>query len=202
MEDLCYTNMAMNRVTVQKIGLALSIIIVLNLFFNYGIYTFYPSPKYEDFCTEEITRKAYDTKESCEAIGGVWITSFSQEFGGERAVPIKPEGEAEFKSYCDATFTCRENWQDIRSIYNRNVFIILVILGLLSVIAGLFAASVSAVSSGLLYGGFISFFIGTVRFWSDMNEYLRFIILGIVLVVLIVIGYKKLNDRKESVDRD
>ena len=190
--------MSIDRIMIQKIGLALSIIIVLNLFFNYGIYSFYPTPKYEDFCSEELSRTIYDTRGSCEGVGGTWIERYTDIYGGEvRQVPAKPvpAGEYEFKPYCDPYTTCSKNFRDVETIYNRNVFIALVILGGLAVLAGFFTSAVSAVSNGLLYGGLISFFIGSVRYWSDMNEYLRFIILGIVLIGLIAVGYKKLSDK-------
>ena len=64
--------MKLNRYTVQKIALTLSIFIVLNLLFNYAIFAFYTSPDYDDFCGKE-TRQYYDNKDSCEAIGGEWV---------------------------------------------------------------------------------------------------------------------------------
>jgi len=192
--------MKLDRFLVQKFGLALAIIIVLNMFFNYGIYSFYPSPQYDDYCAEELRTVVYDTQDSCEEIGGLWITSFSQTLGEHpraRALPLKTAGDNEFKPYCDPTFSCSKELKGVTSVYNRNVFIVLVLLGAIAIGGAFMTTSVSAVSTGLLYGGLISFFIGTTRFWSDMNEYLRFIILGIVLVALIVVGFKKLNDKKE-----
>ena len=46
---------------------------------------------------------------------------------------------------------------------------------------------------GLMLGGLINIVEGVIRYWSQMNEYLRFIILGILLIVLIWISYKKLK---------
>jgi len=185
--------MKTTKYTLQKIALALSIIVVLNLFFNYGIYTFYPSPEYDDFCAEE-TRKYYDNKEDCEAIGGEWMLY-------EGARDIKPISEIEAPtSYCDAQATCREQYKATNSLYNRNAFVALVILGAVSVVLGFVSVAVSAVSAGFLFGGLLSFFIGTVRYWSDMNDYLRLVVLGIVLAVLIGIGYYKLKDKEKTKD--
>lgn len=194
--------MKLDRFLVQKFGLALAIIIVLNMFFNYGIYSFYPSPQYEDYCVEELRTVVYDTQDSCDGVGGLWITSFSQTMGERprerpREVPLKIADDGEFKPYCDPTFSCSKDLREATSVYNRNVFIVLILLGAIAIGGAFMTISVSSVSTGLLYGGLISFFIGTTRFWSDMNEYLRFIILGIVLVALIVVGFKKLNDKKD-----
>lgn len=191
-----FNNMKPTKYTLQKIVLALSIIIVLNLFFNYGIYTFYPSPKYNDFCTEE-NRKYYDNQEDCEAVGGEWGA-----YSGRAQYPksvLPPIGEFEEPTeYCDAQATCKKQYDEVYSLYNRNVFIALVLLGTTSITLGFFLVAVSAISAGFLFGGLLSLFIGTTRYWSDMNDYLRLIILGIVLMVLIWLGYRKLKDKEEN----
>ena len=193
--------MRIDRYLIQKLGLSLAIIIILNMFYNYGVYSFYPSPEFEDFCSQELTQQNYETEDACSEVGGLWITSYSQTFGEYyRAAPIKTPEDVEFKPYCDPTESCRDAFETADSVYNRNVFITLVLLGAVAIGAAFATTGVSAVSMGLLYGGLVSFFIGTTRFWSDMDEYLRFIILGIVLVALIGIGYKKLNDKKEIRD--
>jgi hypothetical protein len=64
----------------------------------------------------------------------------------------------------------------------------------ISIILGFFLTAVSAVSSGLLFGGLISIFIGNIRYWSSMNEYLRIVVLAVALAALIWIGYRRLKD--------
>lgn len=189
---LYITNM---KIDLRRIGLSLSIIVVLNLLFNYGIYSFYPSPSFEDFCPKSLTGKVYETQKECEAAGGDWLERRDYEArvpGGEvGAVPVQP---AQTEEYCDATASCREEYNSARDVYNRDVFMMLVSLGVLSIVAGFFAISVSAVSYGFIFGGLLSFFIGTVRYWSGMDEYLRVAVLAIVLASLVWIGYRKLKD--------
>lgn len=186
--------MKFNRIFLQKIALALSIIVVLNMLFNYGLYTFYPSPKYDNFCGEE-GRQYYGDKESCEAIGGEWM-AYNQGAYPRPAKVVTREGSVidEPTEYCDATASCGKLYNETRSLYNRNVFIALVSLGIVSVILGFFFVAVSAVSMGLIFGGLISVFIGNIRYWSDMNDYLRLVVLAIALAALIWIGYRKLKD--------
>ena len=197
---LISNNMKISRYTLQKIALALSIVVVLNLFFNYGTYTFYPPPQYDDFCTEE-TRKYYDNKESCEAIGGEWAARDAY-YRGDYPVPARIIGSEEEPptEYCDTTATCRKQYDEANSLYNRNVFVVLVVLGTISLVLGFFLVAVSAVSAGFLFGGLLSLFIGTTRYWSDMNDYIRFIVLGIVLAILIWLGYRKLQDKEKTKD--
>ena len=66
--------------------------------------------------------------------------------------------------------------------------------GTLSLVIGMYLQNVLAVASGLLYGGLLSYVIATIRFWSNMDDYVRFVILGIVLAFLISLGIKKLRD--------
>ncbi len=156
----------------KKVGLALAIMIVFNLFVNVGIYTFYKGPEYDDYCAAVVAPdKEIKTEARCAELNGSW------------------QG-----SYCDLYKSCNDQFQSVESVYNRNVFIVLVVIGTVALIAGLFLQQVSAVANGFMFGGIISIFIGTVRYWSNMDEYLRFAILGIVLAILIWLGVSKLRD--------
>lgn len=184
--------MKVNLIMLKKFALALSIVVVLNLFFNVGIAAFYHQPKYDDFCGLE-TRQYYETKEACEAIGGEWI-GYANGAYPKPVRALEPGAPPEPREYCDAQAACRKEHQTAINLYNRNVFVILVVLGAISVGLGIFFSAVAAISSGFLYGGLLSFLIGSTRYWSDMNEYLRFIILGIVLAALVWVGWRKLKD--------
>ena len=181
----------MKIATFQKIALALSIIVVLNLVFNLGLSTFYKAPDVDNFCGEE-TRQTYTTKDSCNDMGGEWVGSFPEEVDAPRML----DGITKFEPYCNARAACYAEYQVERDLYNRNIFIALVILGVISLGVGFFAVSVKAVSTGFLFGGFISLLVASMRYWSGMNEYLRFIILVALLAGLIFLGYKKLKDKE------
>ena len=71
------------------------------------------------------------------------------------------------------------------------VSVILVILGVVSLVAGFFISASSAVSLGLSLGGILALIVGSVRYWSDMNDYLRFGVLSVALAILIWVGVKK-----------
>lgn len=191
--------MTINRFVIQKVALALSLAIVLNLFVYVGVVnTFYSEPKYDNFCGEE-TQRYFETAEACQSVGGKWMTSYEDEYNGEFAAsPEKLSPTADtFKPYCDAAYTCRENLSLAVDVYNRNIFIISIIVGTVALAAGIYLVAVSAISSGLLFGGVLLYFIGTVRYWSNMDEYFRLVVLTMVLIGLVVLGYKKLNDKKD-----
>ena len=185
-------------INLQKLALSLSIVLVLNLLFNVAVSVVYSSPQYDTFCREE-HRKYYDSAEACKAVGGEWGAYIDAPYY-PRAVPAKIAQDTggendEPKEYCNPSSACKKAYDTAQSLYNRNVFIVFVILGAASLIFSIFAIKVTAVSSGFLFGGLISIFIGTTRYWSNMNEYLRLVVLIIALTALIWVGYKKLRDK-------
>ena len=182
---------------IKEIILALAIVVVLNLFFNYGVFTFYKSPDYEKFCPVELTQKQYTDKSECGAVGGRWFEGGESPkyYRGEVPVPVQPVEPGGQKGWCDSTAECRQAYETVRDVYNRNVFIILVVLGLISLGLGFLIIQAAPVANGFLGGGLLSLIIGSVRYWSEMNDYLRFIILGLALAALIWLGYKKIAAR-------
>ena len=191
-------------INLKKFGLGIAIIIVFSLFINYGIGTFYKAPKYDDFCKPELMRKAVNTKGGCEEIGGIWTENMNY----RSALPPAPtivEGikgvrtpsEAmigEPVGWCDAYFSCQKSFQEANDIYKRNVFVIWMIVGMVAIVASFFLVAIKNMSVAFTFAGLVSFLIGTIVYWSARQDYFRFVILGIVLAVLIYIGYKKLKD--------
>ena len=191
--------MSINRFTLQKAALALSLMIVINLFVYVGVInTFFPEPEFDQFC-EKVENELYEEENTCKEAGGEWITGFNEK-SRYPSRPIALEEDLKFKPYCDAFATCREEHETANAEYKRNIFIVSVVLGTVAVVAGIFFVEVSAITTGLLLSGLLLYFIGTVRFWSDMDEYLRLIVLSIVLIALFYVGFKKLNDKKAIKD--
>jgi hypothetical protein len=186
------------RINFKKIILVFGIIIVLNLFFNYGVATFYDEPKYDDFCKPELSSKVYNLEEECRNSGGMWLAN--QSFYAEdssRSMPVPQPVVKDIKEprgWCDVQYSCRKNFENALEFYNRNVFIVLIIAGVISIVAGFMIGQSEAVSLGLSFGGLLSLIIGTIKYWSDMDDYLRFIILGVALIILVYMGIKKFRN--------
>ena len=186
-----------NMPKTKEVILTLAIVVVLNLFINYGVYTFYKPPALDKFCPIELNQKAYPDKQSCDAVEGRWFENNVQTDYEGRPILIKPEspdGKTNVSGWCDPMAKCRESFDSASGVYNRNVFVMLVITGLISLGLGFAITKSSAVANGFLGGGLLSLIVGTIRYWSDMNDYLRFIILGIALAILIYLGYKKIKN--------
>ena len=168
-------------INLKKIALALGIVILLNLFVWTGIRTFYKGPDRNDYCIDY--RIPIVTEQDCISANGQWKKT--------QVEPSSPKPVQE--GYCSDKPTCFTLYEEAIKPYNRNVFIIYVILGLVSLLIG-FLIKVDSVSAGLNFGAIILFVTGTIRYWSEMQEYLRFIITGFALALLIYFGYKKIKD--------
>jgi hypothetical protein len=185
---------------VLKWLLIIGIVIVLNLFFVYGIMVFYHAPVFDNFCPVSQVTVAPTGEAECVAAGGGWTTYTSPSQPSPAAPVVMPQKTTspviatEPAGYCDVNFTCQKNFTSAESVYNRNVFVILVILGVISLVAGFFISGSAAVSLGLSLGGVLALVIGSVRYWSDMNDYLRVAVLAVALVILVIIGIKKVKD--------
>ena len=192
----------------KSVLLAIAIAIVFVFFVGFGIASFYKAPKYEDFCAQREFKEII-AQEKCEAENGKW-TSY------ERGVPkpvmagnqlfctrISDAGknvtlncetleQMQQSGYCDLEFYCREDFDRAREKYNRNVFIAAAGIGIIILIVG-FALKMASVSAGLMGGGVLTILYGIIRYWSDLPDYGRFVILGIVLAILIWLGYRKIK---------
>lgn len=173
---------------IKKNLLSVAIAIILVLFIAYGINTFYKSPKYDDFCSEDLYKQQAYSEEECLALGGKWDQRTTR--------PIKVEADSDAtttEGWCDVQYTCREEYDDAREVYNRDVFFISLVAGLIALIVGGIVLKIESVSIGIMGGGILTIIYGTIRYWGDMSDVYRFIILGVVLGVLIWMGYKKLK---------
>lgn len=186
-------------INLKKFGLGIAIIIVFNLFINYGIDTFYKSPKYDNFCKPETVRQTIASREKCEGVGGLWSENAyykgAMKDGEQIATAPVPTGQInEPTGWCDAYFRCQKDFETVNNVYKRNAFVIWVIAGLAAIVVSFFLLAVEAVSTAFVFAGLVSLIVGTIGYWSAMQDYLRFVILGLVLAVLIYIGYKKLKE--------
>jgi len=95
-------------------GIALALI--LFGLFNLGVYAFYPSPEYNDYCDRNsYPQKIEWTEQECIDEGGVWE-----------------------RMSCDFYSECGEEYDTDRDAYNNRIFYVFVIAGLLLAVGGLF----------------------------------------------------------------
>jgi hypothetical protein len=174
--------------SVLKWSLVIGIVIVLNLFFNYLISLVYKAPVFEDFCKTSQVVNVTNTKETCVALGGQWSQYAQVE---PKTAPAQLNGAT---GYCDEQYTCRNSFDSANKIYNRNIFVSLVVIGVILVALSFFLAFNWILSVSTSMGGILSIIIASMRYWSDADNLIRVIILFLALVALIYFAVRKFKN--------
>lgn len=173
----------------MKWSLIIGIVIVMNLFFNYAISLVYKAPDYNVYFPPTQVVSVISTEQDCLGVGGQWNASpvAKTPLPPEATVGLSPAGET---GYCDQNFTKQQQFQAAQKQYDRLVFIILVIVGVISIVLGSMVMN-EVLALAFSWGGVLSLFIASLRYWSDANNILKVIILAIALGSLIWTAVKK-----------
>ncbi len=154
----------------------LGIVVVLNIFFLSASSFIFSEPKYESFCKTH--NEALTTPESCVGAEGSWVAGS----------PKTSEG------YCDLYSKCQPLYDAAQKDYALKAFVLLIVLAVLSFAAGMIPFGSSIVSSGLSYGGVVTFIIASAQYWSQAHEIVRLSISLLALIALLYLGIKRFKD--------
>jgi hypothetical protein len=168
-----------------KWSLIIGIVVVLNLFLNYSISLFYKEPDYNAYFVQPQVVQTITTKEDCLKAGGQWNGNDPKVIDVYKngAVPVA-------SSYCNPNFTKQKEFDLAQKVYQRNVFITLVILGVVSLGIGAFVAN-GIIVLGFSWGGVLSLIIASMRYWSAADNFIKVLILAIALGALIWLAVRK-----------
>ena len=175
---------------IKNIILGIIIAVVFLMFAVYGTKLIYDEPNYEDFCNISFDRPIIikEPSSNCPQNFGE-INNKTEECFENKGEPVNVYNDrgCVIDIKCD---TCREAWDKVNEDYSKNLFIISIIISLIAIFISALFIQVSSVSGGLMLGSLFYLIYGTGRYWQYMNDWLRFVILGIALVILIYLGYK------------
>ena len=171
---------AHNQPRLMKASIIIAIVIVMNLFFNYAVSLVYSEPTYDQFVPSSQIVEQPNTKESCVAVGGQWNEN------------TYPEKETKIRGWCDPNYTNQKHYEEARKVYERNVFITLVVLGVVSLIVGAFVV-LPILSLSFSWGGVLSLVIASMRYWGNADKVLKVVILAVALGALIWLAVKKFS---------
>lgn len=179
--------------SILKWALIIGIVIVFNLFVNYAVSLVYKEPAYEAYFNTEQIVPDINNQTDCLEVGGKWYeNNQTPEIVTGSPVKVLPN-DMLGKGWCDPNFTKQKNYDAATKQYNRNVFIILVIVGVLALAGGIFIA-IEPLALGFSWGGILSLIIASVRYWSDAENWAKVLILAIALGLLIWVAIKKFKD--------
>ena len=184
--------------SVKNLILGIGIFIVYLLMLGYGIEAFYPSPKYEDFCSFEGGRypvKAYDyTGGNCtfsKSLQDAQDQCYAD--GGQPVFEYDNNGCTAAIKECDY---CNKEFNDANKAYSKIVFVISLIAGVITLIVGFAILSVEPVGSALMASGVGAIVYGSIRNWQNLSDIWRFLLLLASLVLLIWIALRINKEKK------
>lgn len=180
-----------NKPKVVKWALILGIVIVLNLFINYSLSLIFNAPEYSNFCKVEasLVKNPLDTEAKCTEKGGQWNPNTA--YTGKAS----PTGYVEPQGYCDEYFTCNNQFQDASKVFEKKVFITLVVLGVIILAVSIFISGQEVLALALSLAAVLDFVVASMRYWSYADNLLKVVILGVALVALIWLAVKKFNSK-------
>ena len=143
--------------------------------------------------TEQLCRKLTD-QYACEQTSEENRQS-EQECYDRKGMPTYTVQSNGCNVYKDCSF-CNLDFEKAREKYNRIVFISAGIVGIAAMIIGAAMLALESVGAGIMGGGVLTVIYGTIRYWGNLPDVGRFVMLGIALAVLIWLGYKKLATGK------
>jgi hypothetical protein len=160
---------------IKKIFLIFAIAIIFFAFILYAKESIYPTPKYDNFCEARPVKPLinYSNMTECLEAGGEWVNS-----------------------YCDLSQfnnECYEEYENAREKNDQYSFVIFFIVAIITIIVSLLFIKIGSVASGFLGGGILLLIYSLIRFWENFPDIVRTLILGIALIILVYIAYKKFN---------
>lgn len=155
----------------------------------------YPSPEYDDYCSN----RPYIEKPNDGSCTEINVSV------AERQECIDQNGYIEFINYdsnnCPTSYecnTCNEVYQKEHEKYRQIAFYVTALLSLIAIFIGLFLPAETNmlnewVGTGFMLGGTFALFIGTAQGYGDLGRIERPIILLLELLLILFIAYKKIG---------
>jgi hypothetical protein len=180
----------------KKIALTIGIAVLFALLIGFAIDAFYTGPEHSDYCKQDAYRypeKIYPGDENCPKINyGDPIYEACTGEEGYVAYEIDENG-CQVNPYCE---TCQVEYNNVNKVYSRNIFFITAIIGIVAILAGILFVKAEGIASGFMFGGILVIIYGTIRVFGDLSKIMRVVVLFIELVLLIWIGYRKVEKKK------
>jgi len=181
-----------------KTFLAIGIAIIFAVFVSYGLHVIYEPPKYDSSYSNDCY-KTYNCEQQINNCQKQYAPS-DPRYKGYTDCRSTITQTAEYKSCQELYNKCNEEFQKQTPsyIHSRNSFYILIVIGIITIITGIFLTSLEGIGSGLIGGGVLTVLWSlfyTYQYWFTLNKYIKLIALGIVLAVLIYFGYKKIEKK-------
>lgn len=185
----------------KNIILGIGIFIVFMFLLHNGVRAFYPPVEYTDFASCQRAGytatggyyypyydKPIDVGTNCTVSGAIREQEQQCSIQGGQVLYDYTEAGC-IASVKECNF-CQTDYNEAMEKYNRNVFVIAIIIGLIVLIVGYTVLSVEPVGSALMGSGIGAIVYGTIRNWSNLGNLGRFLLLLLALALLVWIALR------------
>lgn len=177
---------------VKNLVLGIGIFIVFMFVLHNGIRAFYPAPEYNNFCNgtmfDSYPQKIMTYDANC---------TFSEDINAQEQQCSSNSGQPVYNYSTQGCIVgikecnyCQKNFDDATKAYNKIVFIIALIIGIVVLILGYGVLSIEPVGSALMASGIGAIVYGTIVNWENLGNLGRFLLLLLSLVILIWIAIR------------
>lgn len=188
---------------VAKFFLAVGIAVILAAFVGYGLYAIYPPEYGSSSGISECTQK-YNCQKQISECRVKYNNNHSEPGYAECNQIVNSE---EYKNcqenYKKCTEEAEKNSQKYK--YFRNCFYILLLVGIISIVAGILMIKLEGIGSGLIGGGVLIILWSlayTSQYWLTFAKWVKLIALGVVLVILLGLGYWFIDRKRKEEKND
>lgn len=162
-----------------------AIALIGNLFIFYSLEVVKPSPRFEDFCTEDLTLRTFNSEDACTTAGGQWTSTPIQDTTVTKDIS---------SGYCNATYSCQKTFDKANEEHSGLAFVVLTIFGGVLFLFSMTLRGSSVVSNGLGLGGLLSIFWGSVTNWTYLYPLVKVGLLGALLALVLWFAWNKFKD--------
>ncbi len=177
-------------IKVKNIVLGIGIVVVFALVLWQGIEAFYPSPKYDDFCSGRIYPEAIPLKENVICTRSQQLIQEEQQCYLQKGSPVYNYDQNGCQISVKECDFCNNEFEKARDKHAKIVFIISLITGIITLFVGYGVLSIEPVGSALIGSGIWAIFWGSVMNWRNFSNIWRFLLLFLTLLLLIWIALR------------
>jgi hypothetical protein len=201
-----------------KAFLAIGISLLLAVFFAYAVYVIYEPPveygqntcytQYDCYSKTQICYAKYNCYGEYPGKGYPSMPVYYNNTINETEIQVCAEEQnkcilgietsTEYKECFENQAACiKESLKtDPHYIYSRNTFYIFAAISLITIFVGMSLIVLEGIGSGLIGGAILLVFWNIGYSWeyvSNLNKYIKLVLLGMILALLIYLGYKRIE---------
>ena len=173
--------------TLKENAITVAIAVLFTTLVLVSIDAFYPRPEYSQFCKSSSIVKPVPMKQINCSYSQSPAEQICWQDGGMAEYNYTDDGCTVYLScsYCSKDFT------EAEKRYTNNIFLIIAPLGAIAIILGVFY-TIEFLGSGFMFAGIILMFYGTVQNFSELNKFIKVVVVFLELILVIFIAYKKI----------